>query len=125
MSRSDFQILSSVLGRHIQKFRFIITRTFLCHSSIKPNKYISKFLSQSDFEIDSSVLGRHIPKFRSIMASQIRAVLRRKHTLPYYKMRTKPLALPGEKTSLTMKPHCTKPLALPGEKTFLRVGKPP
>lgn len=41
------------------------------------------------------MLGRHIPRFRAIIVSQLRSVLRRRHTLPYYKLRSRPLVPPG------------------------------
>lgn len=38
-----------------------------------------------------SSLGLHIPRFNSIITSQLRGILKRKHTLPYFKLRGPPL----------------------------------
>ncbi|XP_068221241.1 PDZ domain-containing protein 8-like isoform X1 [Palaemon carinicauda] len=43
-----------------------------------------------EFEVYSS-LGLHIPRFNAIIISQLRGVLKRKHTLPYFKLRGPPL----------------------------------
>ncbi|CAL4067440.1 unnamed protein product [Meganyctiphanes norvegica] len=43
------------------------------------------------FEVKSNLLGRHIPRFANIIVSQLRSMLKRKHTLPYYKLRAIPL----------------------------------
>nr|XP_045609786.1 PDZ domain-containing protein 8-like isoform X3 [Procambarus clarkii] len=45
---------------------------------------------QVEFEVYSS-LGLHIPRFNSIIISQLRGILKRKHTLPYFKLRGPPL----------------------------------
>ncbi|ROT86077.1 PDZ domain-containing protein 8 [Penaeus vannamei] len=45
---------------------------------------------QVEFEVYSS-LGLHIPRFNSIITSQLRGILKRKHTLPYFKLRGPPL----------------------------------
>ncbi|KAG7169249.1 PDZ domain-containing protein 8-like isoform X3 [Homarus americanus] len=45
---------------------------------------------QVEFEVYSS-LGLHIPRFNSIIISQLRGILKRKHTLPYFKFRGPPL----------------------------------
>ncbi|XP_071530417.1 uncharacterized protein Pdzd8 [Panulirus ornatus] len=45
---------------------------------------------QVEFEVYSS-LGLHIPRFNSIIVSQLRGILKRKHTLPYFKLRGPPL----------------------------------
>ncbi|KAK7073148.1 hypothetical protein SK128_011365 [Halocaridina rubra] len=45
---------------------------------------------QVEFEVYSS-LGLHIPRFNAIITSQLRGVLKRKHTLPYFKLRGPPL----------------------------------
>ena len=53
------------------------------------------FFWQSIFDVESSVLGRHIPRFKTIIANQLKSVLRKRHTLPYYKLRSRPLTSPG------------------------------
>ncbi|XP_042870320.1 PDZ domain-containing protein 8-like isoform X1 [Penaeus japonicus] len=45
---------------------------------------------QVEFEVYSS-LGLNIPRFNSIITSQLRGILKRKHTLPYFKLRGPPL----------------------------------
>ncbi|KAK8407599.1 hypothetical protein O3P69_002273 [Scylla paramamosain] len=45
---------------------------------------------QVEFEVHSS-LGLHIPRFNSVIVSQLRGILKRKHTLPYFKLRGAPL----------------------------------
>ncbi|XP_047495442.1 PDZ domain-containing protein 8-like isoform X3 [Penaeus chinensis] len=45
---------------------------------------------QVEFEVYSS-LGLHIPRFNSIITSQLKGILKRKHTLPYFKLRGPPL----------------------------------
>ncbi|KAK3853160.1 hypothetical protein Pcinc_040286 [Petrolisthes cinctipes] len=45
---------------------------------------------QVEFEVYSS-LGLHIPRFNTIIISQLRGMLKRKHTLPYFKLRGPPL----------------------------------
>ncbi|KAB7496489.1 PDZ domain-containing protein 8, partial [Armadillidium nasatum] len=46
---------------------------------------------QSEFDVESSVLGRQIPRFKAIIINQLRNLIKRKHTLPYYKLRFAPL----------------------------------
>lgn len=48
------------------------------------------FLLKVEFEVHSS-LGLHVPRFNSIIVSQLRGILKRKHTLPYFKLRGAPL----------------------------------
>ena len=48
------------------------------------------FLFKVEFEVQSS-LGLHIPRFNSVIVSQLRGILKRKHTLPYFKLRGAPL----------------------------------
>ena len=43
------------------------------------------------FEVESTVLGHHFPRFRSIIINQLKNLLRKKHTLPYFKLRGPPL----------------------------------
>lgn len=57
---------------------------------------------EANFEVKSNLLGRHIPRFSNIIVSRLRSMLKRKHTLPYFKLRAAPLikrdqsALPEE-----------------------------
>ncbi|KAB7498748.1 PDZ domain-containing protein 8 [Armadillidium nasatum] len=46
---------------------------------------------ESEFDVESSVLGRQIPRFKAIIINQLRNLIKRKHTLPYYKLRFAPL----------------------------------
>ncbi|XP_076061177.1 PDZ domain containing 8 isoform X4 [Oratosquilla oratoria] len=43
------------------------------------------------FDISSKIQGLHIPRLTSFIATQLRSILKRKHTLPYYKLRAAPL----------------------------------
>ena len=42
-------------------------------------------------KVDASILGRSIPQLESIIENQLYAVVKKKHTLPYFKLRGPPL----------------------------------
>uniref|UniRef100_A0A1B6DL70 Phorbol-ester/DAG-type domain-containing protein n=1 Tax=Clastoptera arizonana TaxID=38151 RepID=A0A1B6DL70_9HEMI len=46
--------------------------------------------------VESQFQGRSLPQINSIIASQIRKTLKRKHTLPYYKLRYKPFFIKND-----------------------------
>ncbi|XP_052793409.1 PDZ domain-containing protein 8-like [Mya arenaria] len=49
-----------------------------------------------DFEVDSRFNGRPIPQISSLIINQIKRTIRKKHVLPSYKMRYKPLFIKPE-----------------------------
>lgn len=67
----------------------VYVRTIITYLHIYfPTNLLSPF--KVEFEVYSS-LGLHIPRFNSIIISQLRGILKRKHTLPYFKLRGPPL----------------------------------
>ncbi|KAM4702574.1 PDZ domain-containing protein 8 [Rhinophrynus dorsalis] len=76
-----FVKLSRVLGR----LRLVFTRLPFTHWSFC-------FLDDPliDFEVQSQFEGRPMPQLTSIIVNQLKKVIKRKHTLPNYKIRYKP-----------------------------------
>ncbi|MEE6486705.1 hypothetical protein FKM82_014681 [Ascaphus truei] len=76
-----FVKLSRVLGR----LRLVFTRLPFTHWSFS-------FLEDPliDFEVQSQFEGRPMPQLTSIIVNQLKKVIKRKHTLPNYKIRYKP-----------------------------------
>ncbi|XP_053548654.1 PDZ domain-containing protein 8 [Bombina bombina] len=76
-----FVKLSRVLGR----LRLVFTRLPFTHWSFC-------FLEDPliDFEVQSQFEGRPMPQLTSIIVNQLKKVIKRKHTLPNYKIRYKP-----------------------------------
>ncbi|XP_036915568.1 PDZ domain-containing protein 8 [Sturnira hondurensis] len=76
-----FVKLSRVVGR----LRFVLTRVPFTH-------WFFSFVEDPliDFEVRSQFEGRPMPQLTSIIVNQLKKVIKRKHTLPSYKIRFKP-----------------------------------
>ncbi|XP_062988777.1 PDZ domain-containing protein 8 [Elgaria multicarinata webbii] len=76
-----FAKISRVVGR----LRLVFTRLPFTHWSFT-------FVDEPviDLEVKSQFEGRPLPQLTSIIVSQFKKVIRRKHTLPHYKIRFKP-----------------------------------
>ncbi|XP_005387931.1 PREDICTED: PDZ domain-containing protein 8 isoform X2 [Chinchilla lanigera] len=76
-----FVKLSRVAGR----LRFVLTRVPFTH-------WFFSFVEDPliDFEVRSQFEGRPMPQLTSIIVNQLKKVIKRKHTLPSYKIRFKP-----------------------------------
>ncbi|XP_004579842.2 PDZ domain-containing protein 8 [Ochotona princeps] len=76
-----FVKLSRVVGR----LRFVLTRVPFTH-------WFFSFVEDPliDFEVRSQFEGRPMPQLTSIIVNQLKKVIKRKHTLPNYKIRFKP-----------------------------------
>uniref|UniRef100_A0A8C5P5G2 PDZ domain-containing protein 8 n=1 Tax=Jaculus jaculus TaxID=51337 RepID=A0A8C5P5G2_JACJA len=76
-----FVKLSRVVGR----LRFVFTRVPFTH-------WFFSFVEDPliDFEVRSQFEGRPMPQLTSIIVNQLKKVIKRKHTLPSYKIRFKP-----------------------------------
>ncbi|VDI27532.1 Hypothetical predicted protein [Mytilus galloprovincialis] len=51
-----------------------------------------------EFEVESKFGGRPVPQVTSLIISQIKRILRKRHTLPHYKMRYKPFFIPPDES---------------------------
>lgn len=76
-----FVKLSRVVGR----LRFVLTRVPFTH-------WFFSFVEDPliDFEVRSQFEGRPMPQLTSIIVNQLKKIIKRKHTLPSYKIRFKP-----------------------------------
>ncbi|XP_012579296.1 PREDICTED: PDZ domain-containing protein 8 isoform X1 [Condylura cristata] len=76
-----FVKLSRVVGR----LRFVLTRVPFTH-------WFFSFVEDPliDFEVHSQFEGRSMSQLTSIIVSQLKKIIKRKHTLPSYKIRFKP-----------------------------------
>uniref|UniRef100_A0A250Y6W9 PDZ domain containing 8 n=1 Tax=Castor canadensis TaxID=51338 RepID=A0A250Y6W9_CASCN len=76
-----FVKLSRVVGR----LRFVFTRVPFTH-------WFFSFVEDPliDFEVRSQFEGRPMPQLTSIIVNQLKKIIKRKHTLPSYKIRFKP-----------------------------------
>ncbi|XP_054974752.1 PDZ domain-containing protein 8 isoform X1 [Sorex araneus] len=76
-----FVKLSRVVGR----LRFVLTRVPFTH-------WWFSFVEEPliDFEVRSQFEGRPMPQLTSIIVNQLKKIVKRKHTLPSYKIRFKP-----------------------------------
>ncbi|XP_007935042.1 PDZ domain-containing protein 8 [Orycteropus afer afer] len=76
-----FVKLSRVVGR----LRFVLTRVPFTH-------WFFSFVDDPliDFEVRSQFEGRPMPQLTSIIVNQLKKIIKRKHTLPSYKIRFKP-----------------------------------
>ncbi|XP_055485957.1 PDZ domain-containing protein 8 [Psammomys obesus] len=76
-----FVKLSRVVGR----LRFVLTRVPFTH-------WFFSFVEDPliDFEVRSQFEGRPLPQLTSIIVNQLKKIIKRKHTLPSYKIRFKP-----------------------------------
>ncbi|CAG5136476.1 unnamed protein product, partial [Candidula unifasciata] len=64
----------------------------------------ASFYEEPELELDvtAQLDGRPMPKLKNIIANQIRKIIRKKHTLPMYKMRYKPFFQPRPDPGLAM-----------------------
>uniref|UniRef100_A0A8C2RC32 PDZ domain-containing protein 8 n=1 Tax=Capra hircus TaxID=9925 RepID=A0A8C2RC32_CAPHI len=76
-----FVKLSRVVGR----LRFVLTRVPFTH-------WFFSFVEDPliDFEVRSQFEGRPLPQLTSFIVNQLKKIIKRKHTLPSYKIRYKP-----------------------------------
>lgn len=73
------------LSRVVGRLRFVFTRVPFTH-------WFFSFVEDPliDFEVRSQFEGRPMPQLTSIIVNQLKKIIKRKHTLPNYKIRFKP-----------------------------------